>query len=410
MGGIALNVLFLTNLPPYPLDNGGKIKTHCALSALRSSGHAVTLVGFCEESEKDLQYGGASVKKIPEEALFVRQRLTSANNVAYMLGVACKSLVSDLPFGVLKYRSRRMYDLLARTVASKHFDLIYIDHVQMGLYLRYLRKCECDAPCVLDAHNCESSIVMQKGLHRKNPFTRWFFLNEYSKFARFEGSIAGEADAVIALSDVDKASLQELAPTQHSIEIIPIGVPDRGVGKVRCKTTGSLKLLFLGTLSWEPNHEGLMWFLDEVYPRLDGVELVVAGRGAKEALRRKLEALGVDFRGCVESVDPLYDECDVVVAPLLTGSGQRVKIIEAFSKGMPVVSTRIGAEGIACTPGEDILIADDPEEFVSCIQGLLDGDARRRLAEHAREVYCGRYSLESVGCEIARVVESVISR
>ena len=153
-----------------------------------------------------------------------------------------------------------------------------------------------------------------------------------------------------------------------------------------------------------------MWFLDEVYPRLDGVELVVAGRGAKEALRRKLEALGVDFRGCVESVDPLYDECDVVVAPLLTGSGQRVKIIEAFSKGMPVVSTRIGAEGIACTPGEDILIADDPEEFVSCIQGLLDGDARRRLAEHAREVYCGRYSLESVGCEIARVVESVISR
>ena len=388
-----MNILFLTNLLPYPLDNGGKIKTYTTLKALSNAGHNIDLVCF-KETKNPMEREENELLKVCNTIKQIYLPLTTADHKKYMIGIAAKSILSKYPFSIYKYQSKGM-NIELEHKKDNSYDVIYFDHLPMCVYLANVRRLWPLAKIVLDEHNCEATITKRKSDETKNYIKRAFLKLEALKLGKFEASSILKVDKTIVLSRADYNSLARLVNQDFRHEIIPIGVPDRGIKKEN--NTNILNILFVGTLTWEPNNAGLVWFLKEVMPIFDNYSidyhLYIVGKNPSEEVKGLCEAYKsrITITGYVESVDEYYDICDCTIVPLFIGSGQRVKLIEAFSKGMPAISTTIGAEGLEFQ-SDSIIIADDEQEFADAIKRMHNAELRRSLGKKSRQIYESNYS------------------
>lgn len=406
-----MNILFLTNLLPFPLDNGGKIKTYTTINALSHEGHNIDLVCFTESSEPQKKYE----KKMLNLCRSVNQiylRLTSAENKLYMIVKAARSLLSQYSFGLLKYQSKQMQQILRELCQTNIYDCIYFDHLQLCIYKDYLRELSPKAKMILDEHNCEALIMLRSIDVAHNIIKKIFLKLESRKLSAFESKMLTQIDEIIVLSKVDYNELKKQVKNDFKHTIIPIGVQDRGIKKNTEKVIENLNILFLGTLTWEPNNQGLIWFLSKVIPDMIKKKIpftfYIIGKGPSfEVLELARQYENVIVTGYVESVDEYYDKCDCMVVPLFIGSGQRVKLIEGFSKGMPAISTSIGAEGLEAIDGQNIIIADTQDGFVNAINEMYSTQIRRHLSYQARKCYESYYSSDAVSSKLNIVIEYV---
>lgn len=392
-----MRILFLTNLLPYPLDNGGKIKTFSTLKALSIMGNSVDLLCFSENSEND-SGNVQKLKNICNDVQFIEHKLTTKSNIKYMMAVAFKSLFSKYPFGIYKYESKQMRDVIAKKIKENDYDIIYFDHLQMYKYFNsFDRK---NVKFVLDQHNSESEIVYRT-YQNSNNFLKKIFLNiEYNKIRKFEKKALSDVDKIYALSENDVESMKHLNVNLKNFSVIPIGVIDNGIINKKEDKNKKLTLMFIGTLTWNPNNQGILWFVRNVIPKLNesGIEydLYIVGKNPSDELKELCESYDNIFvTGYVNDVDEMYVKSDVMVVPLFVGSGQRVKIIESFSKGIPVISTSIGAEGLDCITDYNVVIADTDIEFVDSLRKMSDETFRKKIASNARKTFEEKYSLEA---------------
>lgn len=394
-----MNVLFLTNLLPYPLDNGGKIKTYTTLQALKKASHKVDLVCFKESTnsylseEKELSQVCNSVHQ-------VYQKLTTAENKKYMAKLAVKSLFSKLPLSTYKFISKEMEEYLESKKDTK-YGLIYFDHLPLYVYHKTCKAIWPNAKVILDEHNCEATIMRRNAETAQHPIRRVFMSYEALKVSRFESKALLSADKSIILSMEDYKTLRSATGKDFDYSIIPIGVMDRGIKKEHEATDDILNILFVGTLTWEPNNQGLIWFIENVIPLMESDNMkyhfyIVGKNPSEEVVEKTKSNINITVTGYVDSVDDYYDRCDCMIVPLFIGSGQRVKLIEAFSKGMPAISTTIGAEGLEYINGETILIADNKNEFMSSISSLTDKQEQRNIGNRARSIYDRYYSYNAI--------------
>ena len=395
-----MNILFLTNLLPYPLDNGGKIKTYTTLKALNNAGHKVDLLCF-KESMDSYHTEEKELLTICHSVHQVYQKLTTASHKKYMIKLALRSLFSKYPLSTYKYISKQMTECL-ESKKTTNYDLLYFDHLSLYAYKNFCKKIWPNAKVILDEHNCEATIMKRNAERANNLIKKVFMAFEARKVEKFESSSLLSADKSIILSKEDYKTLRSATDQDFNYSIIPIGVIDKGVKKQRDDSDGFLNILFVGTLTWEPNNQGLIWLLDNVIPIMDkdGVRyrLFIVGKNpSTDVIERTKGNPNITVTGYVDSVDAYYDMCDCTIVPLFIGSGQRVKLIEAFSKGMPAISTSIGAEGLEYIDGETILIADDKDNFKMAITSLTEKKKRLEIGERARAVYDKCYSPEAVG-------------
>ena len=382
---------------PYPLDNGGKIKTFSTLKALSIMGNSVDLLCFSENSEND-SGNVQKLKNICNDVQFIEHKLTTKSNIKYMMAVAFKSLFSKYPFGIYKYESKQMRDVIAKKIKENDYDIIYFDHLQMYKYFNsFDRK---NVTFVLDQHNSESEIVYRT-YQNSNNFLKKIFLNiEYNKIRKFEKKALSDVDKIYALSENDVESMKHLNVNLKNFSVIPIGVIDNGIINKKEDKNKKLTLMFIGTLTWNPNNQGILWFVRNVIPKLNesGIEydLYIVGKNPSDELKELCESYNNIFvTGYVNDVDEMYVKSDVMVVPLFVGSGQRVKIIESFSKGIPVISTSIGAEGLDCITDYNVVIADTDIEFVDSLRKMSDETFRKKIASNARKTFEEKYSLEA---------------
>jgi glycosyltransferase involved in cell wall biosynthesis len=167
-------------------------------------------------------------------------------------------------------------------------------------------------------------------------------------------------------------------------------------------------LLFAGSFNHQPNVQGLLWFLNHVFPRVlaarPQVRLIVAGSGNIEALRPKLTHSSIDIRGFVPDIVAQYNQCAVLICPVLSGSGIRVKLLEAFATGIPVVSTHLGAEGFTRTREPVCALADDPSDFADrTLELLADPPQATAMARRARALIESRHDAKF---QIARLLQT----
>jgi glycosyltransferase involved in cell wall biosynthesis len=214
------------------------------------------------------------------------------------------------------------------------------------------------------------------------------------RLRRFEQAIARHADAVVAVSPEEAAMVQGLAPAARVV-LAPNGVDVDGV---RPSPPGDA-VLFIGLLSYAPNRDAMTWFAREVLPRLgaDGPEILVAGRDPGPTLSELAQTWPrLRLLGFVPDLAPLYARAGVFVNPMRGGGGTRLKMLEAMAAGKAVVSTAVGAEGLALTPGRDVVIADTPAEFAAAVRVLIADRAQAvRLGRAARALVDARYRWET---------------
>lgn len=397
-----MRILFLTNLLPYPLDNGGKINTYTKVAALKKGGHTVDLVSF-KETQNDISEYEEHMRQYCEGVYQIYLRLTTAENKLYMARMALQSLASCYSFGVYKYKSKGMKQLL-RELSSKHeYGCIYYDHLQMYIYEPFIKKLWPQAKEIIDEHNCETVIMQRNADVSVNPIKKVFLMVEARKLKRFENESIRKADETIVLSEADKIALEKQMGGPFPSIIIPNRVAETSkIKKTNEQASDKLRIMFVGTMTWEPNNSGILWFMDNVYRKIlesnQKVELYIVGKNPSNQVIELAKTLeNVTVTGYVDSVDPYYEMCDLMVVPLFVGSGQRIKIIEAFSRKMPVVSTTIGAEGLVYQDGQSIFIANQPEEFVNAIEKCKEFEIRRTIADNARKNYDLHYSTEAIG-------------
>jgi glycosyltransferase involved in cell wall biosynthesis len=305
---------------------------------------------------------------------------------------------------------------LIRDLGKKTFDVIHADQLWMAPYALLARSQATDAlTLVLDAHNAVFQIPQRMAATSHNPFVRSLLELEARKLARYEAVTCCRFDRVVTVTQEDQSTLSNLIATQSAatsvesqrnrnprISTIPICI-DPVAKAVIPRLPNPHRVTFLGGLHWPPNAEGILWFAREVWPRViqqaPAAVLTVIGKNPPSILVQAAStSTNYDITGYVPDPAPHLSETAAFIVPLHAGGGMRVKIVDAWSWGQPIVSTRIGSEGLDYQDKENLLIADTAEDFAQSVISLLTapelanrlGAAGRRTAEERydwRKVY-----------------------
>jgi glycosyltransferase involved in cell wall biosynthesis len=267
-------------------------------------------------------------------------------------------------------------------------------------------------PVVLFEHNVEYLIWKRLSAIEPRLWRRALFEIEWRKLRRREGAVCSRADLTIAVSEEDRNRLASLAP-EASVTSIPTGVD---TNYFTPSTTAEIpaRLVFTGSMDWQPNEDAVAHFVDAILPRIrrevPDVSFAVVGRRPGARLRAIAERAGIIVTGTVDDVRPHIAEAAVYVVPLRAGGGTRLKIFEALAMQKAVVSTTVGAEGLALTPGQEYVAADDPEAFAQEVIALIRTPQRRRLLGQAgRFLVETHYSWPQVARQFEAACEDVVT-
>ncbi len=376
-------ILFLTQVLPYPPHSGAKIRAYYVLRQLARQ-HEVTLLSFVRlddtaEAVEHLQGFCKAVYTVPMQRSLLR-------NVRAVLkaGLTGQSVI------IVRDELPEMHRALHSILSAQSFDAVHADQTSMAQYALYAQRLNTETfgrshvPMILDAHNALYRIPERMAHHESNPLKRWLYQREARVLARYEVETYDRFDHVVFVTGVDQEEiLQRTLNTRTAVHsrphpatsVIPICV-DIDDKPLVARRERPLAVTHLGTMFWPPNVEGVLWFAREVFPRvlaeMPEARFVVVGKDPpREVQDLTLQVRNVQVTGYVPDPEPYLAETAVFIVPLRAGGGMRVKIVDAWSWGMPIVSTSIGAEGIEIAEGENILIGDTPEALAEAVVRVL---------------------------------------
>jgi len=378
-------ILMLTQVLPYPADSGPKAKTLSTIKYLAAR-HDVTLASFVRDdplADVDaLRRWCTAVHTVP-----IRR---SARHEARALW---RSLLTNQPWLMLRDERIEMTRLVEALSASGGFDVVYADQLNMAQYALRVR---CRRR-VLDLHN--ALWLLYERLAATMPFgpRRALFARERTLLRRYEGAMCRRFDRVLTVSDEDRSAIRPLIAAESPDPcVIPIALDGDELQPIARARTAD-RILYVGTMYWPPNVDGVFWFLREVLPLLrrtrpDAAFDCVGARPPAPLIAAARDDPGVNVVGYVEDLTSILRNAALMIVPLRAGGGMRVKILQALAQGMPIVTTSLGAEGIALTHGKDALIADRPVDFAAAIADVLsDRVLADRLGRNARRLFESRY-------------------
>jgi polysaccharide biosynthesis protein PslH len=384
-----MRILWLKTELLHPIDKGGKIRTYEMLKELCRA-HEVTYL--CLRRDEDT---GDTVDRASEYC----QRLVTvpfadpARFSARFYGDLGRNLVSTLPYNFQKYASRPMRDAIRQELAARTYDVVCCDFLFPAVNFDARTS---KVPTVLFQHNVESALWDRQWRVQKNPAKRAFFYLQYRKLLACEARICRDFDLVVAVSDVDADTMKRQFGLRECASV-PTGVDTETYKPSGTVATDPNELVFTGSMDWMPNEDAILWFVDDILPliarEVPEVRLTVVGRNPTPRLQElaKRESR-VTLTGRVDDVRPYIERAALYIVPLRVGGGTRLKIYEAMSMEKAMVSTRIGAEGLDVTDGQDLRYADDAESFArTTVELLRDKAQQERLAKAARSLVVERY-------------------
>ena len=284
------------------------------------------------------------------------------------------------------------------------FDIVQIEYTAMGRYLPLIRRVSPNARVFLDEIDISYIALRRRADVERDPAGRRGLAGWAIKMERFEKRLWSECDGILTMSAVDAQTVAE-SVGDGRVWPVPNGV-DTGFFAFRERDPGSRRVLFLGNLLHPPNSAGLRFFLQEVWPgirrRSPELELDVIGEPGR--FREGMpDPPGVVFHGVVGDVRPFLAAACLMVVPILSGSGTRLKVLEAFAAGVPVISTALGCEGLEIENGREVLLAESPEDFIEGALRMAEHpEASAGLARSARDMVESRYTWSAIAVELER--------
>ena len=385
-------ILFVSEKFPHPKDDGGQIRSFHVLAALASAFH-VTLLSHDAPSAADED----AIRSLGVEVVACGAKRPSWSTPWF----AAQALFTREPYPMRKNFSRAILGAIRARIAAGEVRALHLNHLDAAQYVEHLGEDRAKVRTVFDTHNLLARMYERFAATAGNPLRRGYTTVQWWRMARFEPAILRAVDRVLVCSDLER-DLVRVAGARNAM-VVPNGVEVEAHEGARNERAPSDRptILFTAGLAYAPNAEGVRWFVAEVLPELRKIlprfRFVVVGKGAPDSLRALAVPGEIEFAGWVEDVRAKLAEADVSVAPLRVGGGTRIKILESMAAGVPVVATRVGAEGIDAKDGESIVLADEPAAMAGAIAGLArDGSRARRLAAAARELVAARYDWRKV--------------
>jgi glycosyltransferase involved in cell wall biosynthesis len=372
-----VRLLFLTPQALGSARSGGTIKSAALLEHLERR-HEVDVACFAPPGEEWRRDAGRT--------------LTIALHRPRSVGRLVESYARGRPLSVQRNRSRAMLNAVASLVAAGGHEALFIDGWLMAQYLpeRF------DGLTLLHEHNAEHAMWRRQADLERSSVRRAVVRAEAGRVRRYEAAILSRFDVVLAVSEPDRAALLALG-ARPPVPLVP-NVPDSSLlDRPPLEPVAEPVLLFFGTLSWQPNVEGLTRFLRDGFPtlrrRVPGVRMVVAGSGASSALVSLVgRTPGTELVARVRDDELLYRMARGFVDVGLGGAGTRVKLLNALARGLPAAATSDAARGLEVLPDEHLLIADGTADMVDSLVRILSDDATwRRLSERGRDLVRTRY-------------------
>lgn len=381
------------------MDTGGKIRSYNLLKHLRSR-NEVTLVSYYDgASDKDYeqkiaeQFPGAVTVNTGYAVSTISQTLRYFRNVP-----------SSAPYAVAKFTSPQIQRLISQWDRERRFDVFVCDFLSASLNFPLALS----TPAILFQHNVESALWKRQAAHEPNPPKRLAFKLEAAKMMRYEHHTVNRFQHVIAVSEHDKELMSKMTEPSR-ISVVPTGVDLASYAAVARdgQNNGSAQVLFLGSMDWEANIDGVDYFCREVWPAVNAAvpdaKFLVVGRNPPPRVTKWISD-SVEITGRVESVLPYLRDAAVFVVPLRIGGGTRLKIYEAMAAGKAVVSTTIGAEGLDIHDEKDILLADDEVTFARSVIELLVNDEKRKQLGTEAATLAARYDWPIIAIEFERIL------
>jgi glycosyltransferase involved in cell wall biosynthesis len=395
-----MNILFLSTENPYPPGGGHHLRTFSILKILAER-HKIYFVGFAQDKREFENIPG--IRKFCETVDIYKVSKTGYNKTFVLL--ACKNVFSKYPLIAERYYVKEARKRIEEILAHHSIDLVHMDMLALGLYRGDLK----DTPVILTNHNVESLRIYRWVEIEKNPFIKGFLFFQYLKLKAFEESLCREFSRCIVVSDYDKNHLKNLCGMDN-FAVIPNGV-DISYFKPEEVDVRKDHLVWVGGMTGPYNSDAVDFFIQKIWSlvkrKVPEATIDFAGGGPTQTLKKKaLEDRSVQVLGFVPDIRPIVQRASVFIAPIRIGSGTKIKVLNAMAQAKPVVATTAAAEGIDGTPGENILIADDPEEFAEKIVYLLNHEEiARGIGTKARELIEAKYSWNVISESIHRTYE-----
>lgn len=361
-----MKILQVTNKVPYPTNDGGAIACMNMTSGFALLGHEVTVLAMNTRKHH------TELSDIPESLRdWADFKLVNVPARIAPFPALFNLFFSGKPYNAARFISGAFSRELKRVLMNNDFDIVQLEGLYVCPYIPVIRKYS-GAKIVYRAHNIEHEIWERTALLSGG--LKYLYLKLLAKrIKKFERGFMNQYDLLVPITERDGIILNKLG-NNRPMHVSPTGIDTR-VLIPHSKNLEHPSLFHIGSLEWAPNQEGLIWFIEKCWPEIHekfpGLKFYIAGRKAPDWLVRYFNAPNIVFLGEVDDAYQFMNSKSIMVVPLFSGSGMRIKIIEGMALGKPIVSTPIGTEGIATRSGTNILIAENEKEFISDIERLI---------------------------------------
>lgn len=352
--------------------------------------HDVTLVSFVRG---DQQHDIEVLKKYCQEVHTVEMDRSIIKDGMALV----RSMITGLPWLIARDSRSAMVDLIRSITNEQAFDVVHADQLNMAQYAAAVER----GIKVIDEHNALWLLYRRMAGTMPSGPRKWLLNRDWRLLRTYEGQICRDFDSVLTVSEVDRDALTEVAGDKPKFTVIPIAVDTDEVAPVE-RAVDANRIVHIGTMFWPPNVDGILWFTREVLPiiRAEKPDVgfdIIGAKPPQEILNLGEVDPLINVTGYVEDTTPYQEKTGVLIVPVRAGGGMRVKILNALSQALPMVTTTIGCEGIAVEHGKHLLIADTPQEFAEAVIRLLDDrDAGQRLGENGRLLIQEQYDYRKV--------------
>ncbi len=397
-----MKILFLSPTVPYPLTDGGRIRVFNLLKQIAKN-NDVTLLAL-ETQPTDVE----SITHIQNLGIKVHLVPNSSTLPRISLNTLFSAFFKRQPITVARYNVPAYREKLRELLSGEAFDLVHYEMFHIAQFYS-----ETDLPRVLSQQNVDSAIWRRLQGETSNLFYKFAYCTQQIAFQRYERVISPKFDAVTCTSDIDAAVFQQHCD-EGAVKVIPNGV-DVTHYSPDFTSEELAHLIYIGSMDWYPNEDAVSFFVEEVLPQIQNsvpdAKFSIVGGNPSARVQKLGDREGVVVTGRVPEIKPYFAEATVFVVPLRIGSGTRLKILEALAMGKAVVSTTVGAEGLALRDGEEIFIADEPKAFAEAVIRLIaDASLRQNIGENGRARVEQDYDWRNIGKKLLAIYESVINK
>lgn len=395
-----MEVLHITNKPIYPILDGGQMAMEKLMKNFLDLGYNVKNLSISTHKHvfNEEDYPEQLIEIVNPESIFIDTRVKFMD--------VFFSLFNKDSYHVKRFINKEFELKIKELLETNNYEYVILESAFLMSYISVIRKYS-DAKIILRAHNVEYRIWRQHARKEKSFIKRYFFKKLANDLKRFELTNINFVDGVFCISEQDREFFRRRAVKAPTV-VIPVFMDVKNYEDVDYTSND---FQFVGSMSWKPNADAVKWIVNQIAPKLQRLlpesKIHIAGSSMSKRMQSK-NIKNVVFHGKVDNMYEFMSKHGTLIVPLKSGSGVRIKILEALSFGVPLISTEKGKEGIELTPKQHFLTANITEEFLLQMKFLNENTEKKEyLGKEGKKFIESEYSIESVSKKISEFIKKI---